>query len=158
MNAVVAYATCAKIWNHPDNLYYAATKKDQNDDFDDDLDDFDSVPIMKKRNKKIKEVKDSESDDWIRGCGIAENYAPGDPSAGYKVPILLSILKQAAALGEKIICFSQSLGTLDLIGKFIRQDDELPGWDKRIWRIDGKSNSIEREKTIRVSSFGISWN
>ena len=147
MNAVVAYATCAKIWNHPDNLYYAATKKGHtNDDFDDDLDDFDHL----KKRKKKQEVKDSESDDWIRGCGIAENYAPGDPMAGYKVPILLSILKQAAALGEKIICFSQSLGTLDLIGKFIRIDDELPGWEKRIWRIDGKSNSIEREKTIRV--------
>ena len=57
----------------------------------------------------------------------------------------------AASLGEKLICFSQSLGTLDLIDKFIKADPELPGWSDRIWRIDGKSNSMEREKTIRVS-------
>ena len=79
-----------------------------------------------------------------------ENYVPGDPYAGYKLPILLSILKQAAALGEKLICFSQSLGTLDLIDKFIKEDPQLPGWEKHIWRIDGKSNSFDREKTIKV--------
>ena len=101
MNAVVAYATCAKIWNHPDNLYYAATKKDALDDFDDDLDDFDQ--FSDKKRKKKKETKDSESDDWIRGCGIAENYAPGDPMAGYKVPILLSRVLYHRKIDFKIV-------------------------------------------------------
>ena len=58
----------------------------------------------------------------------------------------------AAALGEKLICFSQSLGTLDVLEKFIKEDKNLPQeepWSRRIWRIDGKSNSIDREKIIR---------
>ena len=58
----------------------------------------------------------------------------------------------AAALGEKLICFSQSLGTLDVLEKFIKEDKNLPQeepWSRRIWRIDGKSNSIDREKIIK---------
>ena len=44
-----------------------------------------------------------------------------------------------------------SLGTLDCIGKFIRQANYLPGdnWANRIWRIDGSSGSLEREKIIQ---------
>ena len=74
MNAVVAYATCAKIWNHPDNLYNAATKnRSALFDFEEDLEDLDPVfpeTSKKKRPPKKKDVKDSESDDWIRNCGI----------------------------------------------------------------------------------------
>jgi len=62
------------------------------------------------------------------------------------------IIFLAAALGEKLICFSQSLGTLDVLEKFIKEDKNLPQeepWSRRIWRIDGKSNSIDREKIIK---------
>ena len=49
------------------------------------------------------------------------------------------------------------LGTLDCIGKFIREATDLPGenWSRRIWRIDGSSGSLEREKIINeFTAFG----
>ena len=45
------------------------------------------------------------------------------------------IIFLAAALGEKLICFSQSLGTLDVLEKFIKEDKNLPQeepWSRRI--------------------------
>ena len=43
------------------------------------------------------------------------------------------------------------LVTLDVLGKFISEDKNLPGdnWLKRIWRIDGSNGSLDREKIIR---------
>ena len=77
----------------------------------DDADIFDDEFYNdgKPRTKK-KAVKTSESIEWAKQCGIRENYTPGKLEAGYKVPIFLTILKKSAEKGEKVICFSQSLG------------------------------------------------
>ena len=66
------------------------------------------------KSRKRKQVKTSESIEWAKTCGIKDQYVPGIPESGYKIPILLAILQKSAEAGEKLICFSQSLGKIFL--------------------------------------------
>ena len=66
------------------------------------------------KSRKRKQVKTSESIEWAKTCGIKDQYVPGIPESGYKIPILLAILQKSAEAGEKSICFSQSLGKIFL--------------------------------------------
>ena len=68
-------------------------------------------PRGKPKNKKVLKA----SVEWALKSGIREDYTPGHPEAGFKVPLLLNILRKSALKGEKLICFSQRRGSELLI-------------------------------------------
>ncbi|XP_019868954.2 uncharacterized protein LOC109597651 isoform X3 [Aethina tumida] len=100
--------------------------------------------------------KDSKEDsgipyDWA--IELLKDYVPGRIENSAKMEILFCIIKESIALGDRLLVFSQSLITLDLIEHFL-QMNIVPGdtinWAKNVsyYRLDGSTTALEREKLI----------
>lgn len=82
-----------------------------------------------------------------------KGYIPGCIENSAKMQIFFCILQESMALGDRILLFSQSLFTLNLIEEFL-QKSEVPGtedkWakNKHYYRLDGSTSALEREKLI----------
>lgn len=55
-----------------------------------------------------------------------KGYTPGDIEASAKMVILFCILEESMALGDRVLVFSQSLFTLNLVEDFL-QKRNIPG-------------------------------
>ncbi|XP_061195480.1 helicase ARIP4-like isoform X1 [Saccostrea echinata] len=168
-NPLKAFAVCCKIWNHPDILYNLIQKKNSiTDDNDLDIETETGTGGKKKKCVKKKPPKSPQpvdqyyppyergqeiSYDWV--SDLFKNYASGLLESGGKMVILFKILEEALAIGDKILVFSQSLFTLDLLEEFLSKrkvprPDMDENWCKNqsYFRLDGSTSAQEREKLI----------
>jgi SNF2 family DNA or RNA helicase len=112
-----------------------------------------------KRGKKSTDFSWMESTVAKVGGSRMESVACGN-----KMFLLLQILANAQAVGDKVVVFSQCLKTLDFIEQILKKDwasfcegyekdRDLGNWKKGVdyLRIDGSVNSLERGEL--VSSF-----
>lgn len=82
-----------------------------------------------------------------------EHYQNGILENSSKMIILFEIITQTLARGDRLLVFSQSLLTLNVIEKFL-QERVVPGesvnWQKNVnyFRIDGSTSAHDREKYI----------
>lgn len=89
----------------------------------------------------------------LQAIDLLKDYVPGIIENGAKFQILFCIIKESLALGDRLLVFSQSLITLDLIEQFL-QSSEIPGetqkWARNVsyYRLDGSTLAQEREKLI----------
>ncbi|CAG9862578.1 unnamed protein product [Phyllotreta striolata] len=89
--------------------------------------------------------------DWA--IELLKDYIPGHIENSAKMGILFCIIRESIALGDRLLVFSQSLITLDLIEQFL-QSSQVPGetfnWAKNssYYRLDGSTSALEREKLI----------
>ncbi|XP_072386765.1 uncharacterized protein [Diabrotica undecimpunctata] len=101
-------------------------------------------------------LRDSKEDsgipyDWA--IELLKDYKPGCIENSAKMGILFCIIRESIALGDRLLVFSQSLITLDLIEQFL-QMSQVPGetfnWAKNssYYRLDGSTSALEREKLI----------
>ncbi|XP_052780852.1 uncharacterized protein LOC128217627 [Mya arenaria] len=91
--------------------------------------------------------------DWANE--IFKDYVPGMLENGGKMIILFNLISESLQMGDKILVFSQSLFTLNLIEEFLSKYkvprpelDELWCRNKNYFRLDGSTSSTEREKLI----------
>lgn len=61
-----------------------------------------------------------------------------------KIMLLFAILEKCEVVGDKLLVFSQSIPTLDLIEKFLHEKQWKRGVD--YFRLDGKVNAKSRQK------------
>ncbi|QQP38303.1 Helicase ARIP4like [Caligus rogercresseyi] len=61
--------------------------------------------------------------------------------------IFFSLLRETVAANDRMLLFSQSLFTLNLIQDFLKKEDP----DLKYFRLDGSTSGLDREKLI--SSF-----
>jgi len=154
-NPLKAFAVCCKIWNHPDVLYNFLKKKE-------DIDiDFDPEEVMAltgtKSGKEESDVqlpfgkKEEINYDWAQG--MLSKYTPELVENSNKLQIFLGILEESLAVDDRILLFSQSLFTLNLIEEFLRRKElsaaEEP-WQPGLnyFRLDGSTSALERERLI----------
>ncbi|XP_063226661.1 uncharacterized protein LOC134533208 isoform X2 [Bacillus rossius redtenbacheri] len=89
--------------------------------------------------------------DWA--TELLKNYVPGSIANSAKMEVFFCILEESMALGDRLLVFSQSLFTLNLIEDFLQRSN-VPGqeekWARSInyYRLDGSTSALEREKLI----------
>merc|ERR1719445_1861350 len=81
------------------------------------------------------------------------NYVPGVEEYSNKLVIFLGILEESLLCDDRILLFSQSLFTLNLIEEFLKQKkltSEQAPWvnGETYYRLDGSTSAVEREKLI----------
>lgn len=92
--------------------------------------------------------------DWA--VELMKGYIPGLIDASTKMTLFFCILEESIRRGDRILTFSQSLFTLDLIEDFLARNSlkhdsgETENWAKNVnyFRLDGSTSALEREKLI----------
>jgi RAD54-like protein 2 len=176
-NPIKAFAVCCKIWNHPDALYNVVRKKQSIlDDLDLDEVNGSNSNDTKARNGRGKKTEKDNRIGFFDGGGfnfpknhfgnigtynksgtealsldwalpVFENYEPGVLENGVKFEILFEIIKETVAVKDKLLIFSQTLLSLDLIESFFHKKFN---WIKNAeyYRLDGSTTGLERERLI----------
>lgn len=144
------YSVCYKIWNHVDVLH----KKMFENDTDDEDDELNGTP--KKRLKSLNpDYNENEELNYDWANRLMENYQTGILENSFKMVLLFKIIEETIKLGERILIFSQSLHTLDVIEEFLNQR-EIPNdayrsifrRNKNYLRLDGSTSPIDRKNCI----------
>ncbi|XP_049291487.1 uncharacterized protein LOC125768198 [Anopheles funestus] len=100
---------------------------------------------------KGKDPKDEIPYEWA--FELMKGYIPDLLENSPKMEIFFCILEESIRLGDRLLVFSQSLLTLNLIERFL-QRNKIPGtenhWSKNssYFRLDGSTVAQEREKLI----------
>ncbi|KAJ7978158.1 Protein CHROMATIN REMODELING [Quillaja saponaria] len=162
------YQALAQIWNHPGILQLTKEDKDYarreeavenflvDDSSSDENTDYNMVSGEKIRDKnpsmRGKADEGYFRKDWWNDLLHENNYKEVDYSG--KMVLLLDILTMSANLGDKVLVFSQSIPTLDIIELYLSR---LPRHGKRgkFWkkgkdwyRLDGRTESSERQRLV----------
>ncbi|XP_067934570.1 helicase ARIP4-like isoform X2 [Watersipora subatra] len=178
-NPLKAFAVACKIWNHPDVMSnYVDKHTDQDLDFEVGLT---NGSLALTNNKGTKRMKKSSSEsalslkvgtadsplstlfaektaeityDWVKPA--FESYLPGVIENSGKFVLLFQIIEETLQLNEKLLVFSQSLMTLNLLEEYLsKMSVPIPGlnetWTKNYsyFRLDGATNASDREKLIK---------
>jgi len=150
-NPLKAFAVCCKIWNHPDVLYNFL-KKREDIDLDFDPEEYPGRGAKDESEPQTAFGKKEEINyDWAQG--MLTNYTPELEVHSNKLQIFLGILEESLDVNDRILLFSQSLFTLNLIEEFLKrkkltksEEPWLPGVN--YYRLDGSTSALERERLI----------
>ncbi|XP_017070257.1 helicase ARIP4 isoform X2 [Drosophila eugracilis] len=103
--------------------------------------------------KKLLKSKRNDEFSCSWAVDIMKNYVSGLISNSPKMEIFFCILKESLHLGDRILLFSQSLLTLNLLEVYLKSS-YVPGsnqlWSKNssYFRLDGSTSSQERERLV----------
>ncbi|XP_016928756.3 helicase ARIP4 isoform X2 [Drosophila suzukii] len=103
--------------------------------------------------KKLLKSKRNDEFSCSWAVDIMKNYVSGLISNSPKMEIFFCILKESLHLGDRILLFSQSLLTLNLLEVYLKSS-YVPGsnqlWTKNssYFRLDGSTSSQERERLV----------
>ena len=97
--------------------------------------------------------KSSKSIDLRWAMKFFESYNSNVLENGAKMTVAFSLIQESIMNGDKILLFSQSLLTLNLIEQFLAKNyvpNTQETWEKykNYYRIDGSTNGLERERLI----------
>lgn len=160
------YQALAQIWNHPRILQLMQENKEYekhevienflggDSSSDDDLDhDINGEKMkIKKDHLHKKSANGFFAENWWADLLPKNNHKEAEYSG--KMVLLIDVLLMSSEIGDKVLIFSQSLATLDLIelylSKLLRAKKEGKCWKKgKDWyRLDGRTEGSERQKLV----------
>lgn len=140
------------VWTHP--LMLAMKNKDgemrhENDDSETEIESDDNSSSNEPGTSDSKKPAKLTSDWWKAICP-AEEFDNIECSA--KLMLLFSIIAECSDRGEKLLVFSQSLFTLNVIEHFLSVNDSAAQWKKGLnyFRLDGSTNIKLRTEYCRT--------
>ncbi|XP_078427682.1 P-loop containing nucleoside triphosphate hydrolases superfamily protein [Wolffia australiana] len=163
------YQALAQIWNHPGLLQlvkehkYNARQEDSVENFlmdDSSSDDNVEASDMPTGDRQEIRANQTKKDDGVFHEEVEwwEDYLPEkiykEVDCSGKMVLLLDILSMSYEVGDKVLVFSQSLPTLDLIELFLsripRKEREGKYWKqgKDWYRLDGRTDGSERQRLV----------
>lgn len=83
---------------------------------------------------------------WQNCCTSVELKQLKTMEASNKMKLLFSILRESELCGDKVLVFSHSLATLNIIEHFLEQNDMLR--NRYYFRMDGNTKSEKRNDDI----------
>ncbi|XP_030386930.1 helicase ARIP4 [Scaptodrosophila lebanonensis] len=104
-------------------------------------------------NRQVLKTRRNDEFSCSWAVDLMKDYIPGQISNSPKMEICFCILKESIYMGDRILLFSQSLLTLNLIEGFLKTS-YVPGtnsfWTRNIsyFRLDGSTSSQERERLV----------
>ncbi|CAF0786043.1 unnamed protein product [Adineta ricciae] len=180
LNPLRAFAICCKIWNHADVLYKFVRDRQDGLEVDLDLDieqnstSKTATATRTRSNARLTANNRSSSQtpnpyelpaaiypiekkefDYDFANSVLSSYVCGQLSNGIKFQVALTILNLCIEAGDKVLIFSQSLLSLNKLEEFLGQR-YIPNtdqkWEKNVnyYRLDGGTNSLDREKLINA--------
>nr|XP_049702735.1 uncharacterized protein LOC110384064 [Helicoverpa armigera] len=105
------------------------------------------------REEELAMVKKAEEMTYDWAAELLKDYIPGIIENSAKMELFFYILNESIKLGDRLLLFSQSLFTLNLIEDFLEKN-YIPGtnclWERNTnyYRLDGSTHALEREKLI----------
>jgi len=158
-NPLKAFAVCCKIWNHPDVLHNYLLKREE-----EDLDlleaEAECAPspgpseIVPGGQSQPREFVKKEEINYEWAQGMFGGYKAGMQENSNKLVLLMGILEESLKCDDRVLLFSQSLFTLNLIEDFLRGHRPASlgdtGWaaGDTYYRLDGSTSALERERLI----------
>ncbi|XP_068630866.1 uncharacterized protein [Battus philenor] len=127
------------------------TSKEKNND-DSDSDESEKEEKMNKE-EELAMVKKAEEMTYDWATELLKDYVPGIIENSAKMELFFYLLNESIKVGDRLLLFSQSLFTLNLIEDFLEKN-YIPGtnclWQRNTsyYRLDGSTHALEREKLI----------
>ncbi|PUZ38800.1 hypothetical protein GQ55_9G225000 [Panicum hallii var. hallii] len=164
------YQTLAQVWNHPGLLQMAKEQRGnlrredavENFMMDESSSDDNTETYLpngeRQKDRADQQSKKSnfvnEESNWWEELLDEHTYMEADYSG--KMILLLDILSKSSELGDKVLVFSQSLTTLDLV-EFYLSKLQIKGKEGKHWkrgkdwyRLDGSTPSSDRQNLVEM--------
>ncbi|CAG2107025.1 unnamed protein product [Medioppia subpectinata] len=151
ISILTLFAICTKIWNHPD-IFYKVVREgiaSQGQDLEEALSDDNEARNGIEMNKIANRMTD-----YSFAAPIVEGYRQEMIENSYKTVLLFEIIRESIEVGDRLLVFSQSLLTLDLIEIFLDSRDvplTARRWrkDDNYYRLDGSTPAKRRDLYIK---------
>nr|XP_043631904.1 protein CHROMATIN REMODELING 20 [Erigeron canadensis] len=159
-----SYQALAQIWNHPGILQLMKdkdfSKRENVENFFEESSSDDNLDYTMGNGGKLRNRNDHSSRKNVSGFFkenwwddlVMENSYEAENSG--KMVLLLDILTMSSDVGDKVLVFSQSIPTLDLIERHISKLNRN-GKSRKCWkrgkdwyRLDGRTEGSERQKLV----------
>lgn len=172
-NPLVVFSVCVRIWNHPDIFHHSLNANDMNPNEDMDIPIEPTTARTRVRGKRTASETFESIDndtfslpsassasqlfsrllncDWARS--MLADYKAGTLEHGYKMSLLFNIIDETIKCGDRLLVFSHSLKTLDVIERFL-SERRIPNRSETFrrltnyFRLDGSTGPTERERFI----------
>ncbi|CAG2162948.1 unnamed protein product, partial [Oppiella nova] len=139
LSVLTLFSICTKIWNHPDIIHEVIDRGLEAQRQDLEIYGPTDGPLFDPNGKAFT--------DWSFAADVILNYTTRVIGNSNKMVVLFEIIDECLKIGDRLLVFSQSLFTLDLIEELLKMKKE---WrlGRDYYRLDGSTPPQERERYI----------